>query len=100
MKSVLAHARNLWKPVADYNGMRRKERVNQYVRRFPNHEIGMDAVCYYSIASGHAIESGKVRSKEQKKMKPTPKLEMRKEKRPRRHGGRGKKTRAWIDRCV
>lgn len=39
------------KPITNQNGMIREGRDNRYVRRFPNHEIGMDVVC---VGSGPA----------------------------------------------
>lgn len=61
MSDVPTQARYPRKPVDGYNDMIRRGRPNRYSRRFPNHEIDMDAVCYYSTTSGHGAESGSVR---------------------------------------
>lgn len=55
--------------------MTRRRWSNQYLRRFPNHEIGMDVVCYNSTTFGYVVESGNGRTNQQKKVRPSPKIE-------------------------
>lgn len=61
--------------IANHSNMNRRRWSNRYVKRFPNYEVGMDVVCYYSTTSGCDKKLGDGKTYLQKKERPTLKLE-------------------------
>lgn len=83
--------------VASHNNMTRRKWSNRYVKRFPNNEVGMDAVCYNSTTSSCVTQSINERIHKQKMVRPAPKTKMGRRMRPSRYGGRSKRMKLWTD---
>lgn len=71
-RNIPAQSRNSRNLVTSQNGIVKKGRANLYVRRFPNHEVRMDDLCYYSTTSSCDVEFGSARINQHEKKKPSP----------------------------
>lgn len=58
--------------VSIHNNMTRGRCSNDYVKTFPNDEVGMDVVCYYRTTFGCDVESRNKRTHQQKMERPAP----------------------------